>query len=241
MDALAQAASAAAGWPAGTIKAQYQETEDGGLAVYRSPAPTLALVPLPFYLAHGRELTLTPRAQAIPKNGKADDTWTLVAKKGRITSAASMAGWKLVSLSAYAPDFIRNVALARWGKLPADVTFVASGQVLSSLRKASTGENVALLLDGEQAASLSTLPFAAELEVVTVSAPLPAIVLCTVGPSLGPVDAKRFATGILKLRDTPAGAAALDGMRLERFVPPNDQALAAARKAYAPSPIAAAK
>jgi hypothetical protein len=68
---------------------------------------------------------------------------------------------------------------------------------------------------------------------------LPAIVLCTVGPALGPVDAKRFTTGILKLKDTPAGAAALDGMRLERFVPPDDRALMAARKAYTPSPLAA--
>lgn len=234
MDALARAAAAAAGWPVGTIKAQYQETEEGGLAAYRAPAPTLALVPLPFYLAHGRELKLTARAQAVPKDGKADDVWTLVAKKGRVAAAASLAGWKLVSLSAYAPDFIRNVALAKWGKLPPDVTFVASGQVLSALRKAASGENVAVLLDGTQAASISTLPFASDLETVTVSPPLPAVVLCTVGPSLGPVDSKRFTTGILKLRDTPAGAAALDGMRLERFVPPNDQALAAARKAYAP-------
>src|SRR5512143_2798049 len=69
MDALAAAASAAIGWPAGTIKAEYHETEEGGLARYRDKAPTLALVPLPFYLAHGRELNLTARLQAVPKDG----------------------------------------------------------------------------------------------------------------------------------------------------------------------------
>lgn len=238
MDALANAASAAVGWPVGTVKAEYQETEDGGLARYRSAAPTLALVPLPFYLAHGGELKLTARLQAVPKDGKDTDVWTLVAKKGRVKSADALAGWKIVSLAAYAPDFIRNVALAKWGKLPADTTFVASGQVLSALRKASSGENVAVLLDGAQTASLPTLPFAPDLDVVASSAPLPAVVLCTVGPSLGPVDSKRLITGLLKMSESPAGSAALDAVRLARFVPADEKALAAARKAYAPNPLA---
>jgi hypothetical protein len=241
MDALGDAVSKSVGWPAGTVKAEYQETEEGGLAKYRGTAPMLALVPLPFYLAHGGELKLTARLQAVPKDGKDTDVWTLVAKKGRVVSAASLSGWKIVSLAGYAPDFIRNVALAKWGKLPPDVTFVATGQALSALRKASSGDNVAVLLDGAQTASLASLPFAQDLETVATSAPLPAIVLCTVGPSLGPVDAKRLTTGLLKLNENPAGAAALDGVRLARFVAPDDKALAAARKAYAPNPLAATK
>jgi len=241
MDALADAVAQSAGWPVGTIKAQYQETEEGGLAAYRSSTPTLALVPLPFYLAHSLDLRLTAYAQAIPKDGKATDVWTLVAKKGRVSSPASLSGWKLVSLAAYAPDFIRNVALADWGKLPPDVSFVAGGPVLSSLRKAASGEDIAVLLDGAQTASLSTLPFAGDLETVAASAPLPAIVLCTVGPSLGPVDSKRLTTGLLKLNDNAAGAAALDGIRMARFVPADDKSLAAARKAYAPYPVAQTK
>jgi hypothetical protein len=241
MDALADAVSAAVGWPAGTVKAEYQETEEGGLAKYRGTAPMLALVPLPFYLAHGGALKFTARLQAVPKDGKDTDVWTLVAKKGRVTSAASLAGWKIVSLAAYAPDFIRNVALSKWGVLPADVTFVATGQVLSALRKASGGENVAVLLDGAQTASLASLPFAQELDVVAASAPLPAIMLCTVGASLGPVDSKRLATGLLKMQESSAGSAALDAVRLTRFVPVDDKALAAARKAYNPNPLTSSK
>ena len=241
MDALADAVSRSVGWPVGRVRAQYQETEEGGLALYRSPTPTLALVPLAFYLAHGRELTLTARVQVVPKDGKETDVWTLAARKGRLSSASSLSGWKLVSLVAYAPDFIRNVALARWGKLPANVTFVASGQALSSLRKASSGEDVAVLLDGTQTASLPSLPFAGDLETVAASEPVPAIVLCTVGPSLGPVDAKRLVTGLLKLHETSAGAAALDAVRLARFVPADDKALAAMRRAYTPNPLAPVK
>jgi hypothetical protein len=232
MDTLGAAVSQAAGWPAGSVKAEYQETEAGGVARFRGTAPTLALVPLPFYLVHARDLKLTPRLQAVLKDAKDKEVWTLVAKKGRVTSPASLAGWKVLSLAAYAPDFIRNVALAGWGRLPANVEFVESGQLLSALRKAASGENVAVLLDGTQTASLATLPFAGDLETVASSPALPTSVLSTVGSSLAAADINRLTAGLLKMTDTPEGSAALEAVRLARFIPLDDKALAAARKAY---------
>jgi hypothetical protein len=112
------------------------------------------------------------------------------------------------------------------------VELVETGQVLSALRKAASGENVAVLLDGAQGASLSSLPFAADLETVAKSPALPTSVLSTVGPALGPTDAKRLTTGLLKMAETPDGAAALDVVRLARFVPLDDKALAQARRSY---------
>lgn len=234
MDVLAKAVSKATGWAPERVAAQYYETEDAGLARLKKPTPLLAMVPLPFYLAHATELKLTPRAQAVEKDGKPAVTWTLVAKKGRVTSAASLAGFNLVSFAAYAPDFIRNVALAKWGPLPADVTFTATGQVLSALRKAANGENVAVLLDPSQAASLPTLPFASELEVVATSPPVPAIVVCAVGSSVGTAAATQLLSGLLKLHQTPEGLSALDAVRLARFVPLDSKGLAAARASYKP-------
>lgn len=241
MDTLAAAVSHAAGWPAGTVKAEYQETEAGGVARFKGAAPTLALVPLPFFLAHAADLKLTPRVQAVLKDAHETEVWTLVAKKGRVTGAASLAGWKIASLAAYAPDFIRNVALAGWGTLPSGVQFVETGQVLSALRQAASGENVAVLLDGTQSASLSTLPFAADLETVAKSPALPTSVLSTVGPALGPNDAKRLVAGLLEMANAPDGAKALDVVRIARFVPLDDKALAQARHSYGQRVQTAAK
>jgi hypothetical protein len=232
MDTLASAASKAAGWPPERLAAEYHETEDAGVARLKAPMPSLAMVPLPFYLAHASDLKLTPRAQAVEKDGKPEVTWTLVAKKGRVTSAPSLSGFTVVSLAAYAPDFIRNVALAKWGKLPADVTFSATGQVLSALRKSANGDPVAVLLDTAQAASLQTLPFAAELEVVTVSPPVPGIVVCTVGASVGQADTTKLVAGLLKMHESPEGMSALDAVRLARFVALDGKGLAAARASY---------
>jgi len=164
-----------------------------------------------------------------------------VAKKGRVSSAASLSGFNLVSLAAYNPEFIRNVALGKWGKLPADVTFTATGQILSALRKAANGENIVALLDAAQAASLNSLPFAAELEVVATSPRVPGILVCTVGASVGQTATKQFVNGILRMNDTPEGLSALEAVRMAKFVPLDAKALNTARAAYAPGTKIAAR
>ena len=64
MDILAGAVSKATGWAPSRLAAEYYETEDAGIARLKSKAPSFAMVPLPFYLAHANDLKLTPRAQA---------------------------------------------------------------------------------------------------------------------------------------------------------------------------------
>lgn len=241
MDILAGAVSKATGWAPSRLAAEYYETEDEGIARLKSKAPSFAMVPLPFYLAHAADLRLTARAQVVEKGGQPLVSWTLVAKKGRVTSASSLSGFNVVSLAAYNPEFIRNVALAKWGTLPADVTFTATGQILSALRKAANGDNLVALLDASQAASLPTLPFAAELEVVTTSPPVPGIVVCSVGTLVGPTVTKQFVAGVLKMNETPEGLSALDAVRMARFVPLDAKAFDAARAAYAPIPKTTAR
>ncbi len=234
MDALASAVSQAAGWSPERFAAEYYETEDAGMARLRSSPPSLAMVPLPFFLLHAADLKLTARAQAIEKGGTPAVTWSLVAKKGRVTSASSLSGFNVVSLAAYAPEFIRNVALGPWGKLPPDVTFTATGQVLSALKRCASGDNVAVLLDASQTASLATLPFANELTVVATSPPVPGIVVCTVGATVGPTVTKQLLAGLLKTHQTPDGLQSLEAVRLAKFVPLDSKGLAAARASYGP-------
>jgi hypothetical protein len=234
MDALATAMSKASGLPAGSVAAEYYETEELGVARLKAAKPSLAMVPLPFYLAHASELKLTPRAQAVEKGGTASVRWTFVAKKGRVTSPSSLSGFTIVSLAAYAPDFIRNVALSEWGKLPANVTFTASGQILSALRKAANGDDVAVLLDPAQAASLATLPFAGELETVATSPPVPGIVVCSVGKTVPPAAVGQLIAGLLKMSDSAEGSAALDAVRLTKIISLDGKELDAARAAYRP-------
>lgn len=233
MDALAGAVGAAAGWKPGELAGVYFASESAGLARLAAPAATLALVPLNFFLEHRESLELVPLSQAIQQGGETAEPWSLVAGKGLVTGPASLAGFELISLAGNTPRFVRGPALAAWGALPADLKIVFSGALLSGLRRAAAGEKVALLLDRGQTAALATLPSAPQLEIVTRSPPLPVSVLCALGDRLPAARQKAFVAALSNLASTPAGAEALAGVRLARFVPADAKALASAGDAYA--------
>jgi hypothetical protein len=232
MDGFASALAAAAGLPPGSVVASYHEKDKAGVERLQKPDAAFGMVALPFYLQQADALQLEPRLAAVQKGGSATETWALVAKKGRVTGPASLDGWQVNSIAGYAPVFVTGTALAGWGRMPASVKVVQSGQVLSALRKAAAGENLAVLLDGSQAAALPGLPFAADLEVVARSAPLPTGVIVTVGKRLSPDRWKALEQGLRQLASRPEGAAALEAIRLQGFVPLDAASLAAARKAY---------
>jgi hypothetical protein len=232
MDAFAAALAAQAGLPAGSVAAAYFEKDRAGAERMQKGDAGFGMVSLPFFLREADALQLEARLGASQKGTGPTETWALVAKKGRVTGPASLDGWQVNSIAGYAPVFVTGTALQAWGRMPASVKVVQTGQVLSSLRKASAGENVAVLLDGAQAAALASLPFAAELEVVARSAPMPTGIVVTVGKRLAPERWKALEKGLRQLGDRPEGAAALETIRLQGFVPLDAQALAAARKAY---------
>src|ERR1700730_10530336 len=135
IDQFATAAAAAAGWPAGSLTAVYDPTEEGGLAKLRSADAVLAFVPYPFFVEHAAQLHLTPLVQADVADVGSQQRWSLVAKTGRVSGAHAMAGYTILSVAGYAPDFVRHSALGG-GALPPDVKIEATGQVLSALRRA---------------------------------------------------------------------------------------------------------
>lgn len=223
MDAFAAALAKVAG----PVRAVYHETEAAGLAAIREDA-ALAVVPLPFFVKHAAALDLVPRLAAVPAETGATETWTLVARAGRIAAPSDLAGWEIVSIAGYSPDFVRRVALEGFGPLPAELKIAPSGLVLSALRRAAQGGNVAVLLDGAQGAALSGLPFAKDLAVVHRSKPLPVSVVARVGSKTPPARIEALARAMRGV-----DGAILASLRLSGFVEPDAAALDAARKAAA--------
>jgi hypothetical protein len=232
MDVFARVLAAQAGLPGGGLSASYFEKDQAGLERLKQPDAALGMVSFPFFLREAAPLNLEARLAASQKGTGPTEVWALVAKKGRVTGPASLDGWQVSSIAGYAPAFVTGTALAAWGRMPATVKVVQSSQVLSALRKAAAGENLAVLLDGAQAAALPTLPFAAELEVVARSEPLPTGVVVTVGKRLPPDRWKALDKALRGMAATPDGLAALEAIRLQGFVPLDAAAVAAARKAY---------
>ena len=230
MDEIAVSLTELSGWPKDRLSATYFPQEKAGLARLAEADAALALVPLPFFLLHQSELKLTPRLAVVQKGLEATQAWTLVAKKGAVKSPADLES--IFSTAGYAPDFVTKTALAGYA-LPASVKVTTGGQVLSALRKAASGNGKqAVLVDAEQAASLASLPFGADLEVVFTVPKLPVAVVASVGTKLNAADWKALAASFPKLSTTPRGAAALEGVRLTGFVALDEAALAAATKSY---------
>ena len=231
MDAFALAAAAAAEWPAGSLRAVYHQTEQGGLDRIAGDDVVLAIVPLPFLLGPGAGLDLRPALLAETASG-GDGVWSLAARRGAVASAAALDGWEITGRPGYAPAFVRGPILGEWGRLPEGARITATTAVLGALRRAAAGEKVAVLLDAAQTASLPSLPFAEELEVVARSGELPGAVLCSVGDRLPAGEADALFRGLLRLHKSPAGEEALQGMRMKRFRKLDEEALEAARRSY---------
>lgn len=219
LDQFASAAAASSGWPTGSLAALYDPTEAGGLVKLHEANATLAFVPYPFFVEHAAEFHMKPLVQADMTGIGPQQRWTLVAKSGRITGPESMAGYTLLSVAGYAPNFVRHSALQGWA-LPPQVKIEATGQVLSALRRAAAGEPVAVLLDQTQAAALPSLPFAGELKAVTQSPPLPVAIIAVVDSRLAVGAARTLQSGLLKMGQAGGGADSLGPLGLHGFVLP---------------------
>src|SRR5476649_1861181 len=114
LDAFTAVTAAAAKWPSGSLAATYEATEAGGLEKLAKPEAALAFVPFPFFVEHAAALKLAPLVQADVTGVGVQERWTLVAKKGGVSSAASMSGYSIVSIAGYAADFVRQYALSDW-------------------------------------------------------------------------------------------------------------------------------
>jgi hypothetical protein len=220
VDQFAAAAVAAAGWPAGSLTAVYDPTEQGGLAKLSSADAVLAFIPYPFYVEHAAQLRLTPLAQADVAGTGTKQKWTLVVKSGGVSDAASMGSYTIVSVAGYSPEFVRHFALASW-QLPASAKIEPTGQILSALRRVASGEPVAALLDQTQATALPTLPFAKDLKPVVQSPELPVAIVALVESRLPAARARSFQAGLLKLGHGGGTTDTLGSLKLQGFVLPD--------------------
>jgi hypothetical protein len=218
VEKFATTAATDAGWPAGSLTAVYDPTEQGGLAKLKLPDSALAFVPYAFFIEHGKELHLSPLVQADIAGIGPEERWTLVAKAGTVNGPASLAGYTILSVAGYAPEFVRHSALAAW-PLPADVKIDSTGQVLSALRRVAAGEHVVALLDQTQAVALASLPFAGELKTVMQSTPLPVALIAVVDMRLPAARARVLQEALLKMGHATGEADTLAQLHLRGFVP----------------------
>jgi len=231
MNDLAFALADGAGWPEDGISAAYHSSVEGGVEALSDPRAGLALVPLPFYLEHRASLGLEPWLGVTQAAGPSE-VWSLVAKRGVVRAPADLAGWELSGMPGYSPRFVRGVALADWGELPADVQIRFGSRILAVLRGAARGDRVAAVLDTAQTEALDSLSYGPELEVVARSRPLVGTLLCRVGDRLPDEAADELKAAFFGLGESEDGRALLDTLRIAEFGPIDADGLERATRAF---------
>jgi hypothetical protein len=215
MDAFASAAEAEAGWSEGSLGAVYINRLEEGVERLKGDDVVAVLVPIPFWAEYHEELKLERMLRIVQEEGS-EEVWSLAAKKGRVSSPASLEEWELAGMPGYAPAFVRQL-LEKWGALPESTQIRFTSRVLGALRRAARGEDVAVLLDRAQAKALPALPFGAELEVIHTADPVPASFLCTVGDPTDDQKTLSLLAALLHLHEDERFQEALADMRVKRF------------------------
>jgi phosphonate ABC transporter substrate-binding protein len=216
LDGFASVVEKVAAWPDASLAVVYYSAAEAGRERIAGPEVGSALVSPPFYYEFAAALSLQPRLEAIPLSGAGED-YSLVAKKGLVKSAASLSGWEITGSAGFSESFVRQAVLGDWGRLPEDARITYSALPLSALRKSASGEHVAVLLNREQAGALSTLPFAAELEVLHKSSSFPAGVFCLIPSRLPAARAESLVRALRELQKTESGRESLKSIRLSGF------------------------
>lgn len=231
MDEFSAHTSQVSGWSEAALGAVYYNDLAEGLARLEQADAVLALVPSPFYLEYADRLDLRPILEAVSVE-RSPETWTLVTGKGAVSGPESLDGWVITGREGYSTTFVRNVALDGWGAIPDTADVVYSVRTVSALRKASRGEPVAVLLDGEQTAALEGLPFASDLERVFESASLPPSLLCVIKDRLAPEKIDELTRGLARMSSNKTGREILQQMRLTGFEPVDEAEIARIRKPW---------
>ena len=218
MDQFARAVEKAGGLPAAAVSAEYHEAETAGVDALRATGTLVGAVPVPFFVAHGKDLGLEPRLAIVTTTGQ-PERYALVVKKGTAAKAADLAGWEITGTSGYAAGFVRRAFVKEFGALPDDARVSFTASPLQALRRAATGEKLAVVLDAAQSGSLSNLPFGADLQILARSEPLPSGLVCALRAA-APAGAKTVTSilkGLERLPKSQEGSAALLAIRVERF------------------------
>jgi ABC-type phosphate/phosphonate transport system substrate-binding protein len=127
---------------------------------------------------------------------------------------------------------VRRIALEGWGPLDADTEIGFSARVLSELRRALRGEQVAALLDLAQTEALDSLPQAADLEVVVRSKPLPGTLLCRVGQPMDEAAEEELKSAFLGLNSGEDGRELLATLLISHFGPLDVEGLERIERAF---------
>ncbi len=227
---LIQAIAQSAGWPINSVSARFFNAADPGLAFIKQSKPGFAFASPGFFLKYRQELKLRPLNQVVLRDG-ATSRYSIIVKSGAPAGLDSLRGKTLAGAPLAEPEFVQRIVLGNKLRLGTDVTIQAMSG-LSALRKVSTGEVYAAVIDANERRAMAALPFVGSLAVAYTSAPIPNIGMMAVGDNVAAADIPLMQQACSSLCTSASGAPVCQTFEIIGFAPLDENALNALIKQW---------
>lgn len=189
------------GRPDGSITGVYLPDEVEADRALAAGKPTVALVGASILAGRHKALGMKVIAK-VEVSGRAQETYSVVVKKGGIPSAAGLAGKRVSGVVVNDERFVVNVLLD--GKVPmGSLKLAPQKRPLKSLRDVARGESDAAIVDQAAVDAMGELPEAAELVVIHTAKPVPGPAVVVMGG--GAADAAALSGALVGMCDRPDG------------------------------------
>ena len=215
------------GWPAGTVKAHFTTRLSECQKKLDALQPPFAFLPLGTFLRNHQSHQLRPLVQ--PRlAASSEDSYHLVVRGGTFSTLDDLRGKKVGGPWLEDLEFLRRVVFA--GKLDPQKDFHLSSckRALKALRQLASGKLDAVLLNRQQAKSLSELPFGRELKIIYDSEPLPQVGLVADVRRASEADRQKMQKAMEAMCSHQKGKKLCELFNLESFVESGPDAFARA-------------
>jgi ABC-type phosphate/phosphonate transport system substrate-binding protein len=190
------------GKPSGSISGVYLSDGVEADKAIKAKRPSVALVGPSILAANHKALGMKVIAR-VEVSGRSQEVFSIVAKKGGVSSVAGLAGKKVSGIVVNDEKFVVNVLLEKKVKM-GSMTLVPQKRPLKSLRDVARGEADAAVVDQSVVDSMKDLPEAADLVVIFTAKAVPAPAVVVMGE--GVADAAALSKALVGMCGRPDGA-----------------------------------
>jgi ABC-type phosphate/phosphonate transport system substrate-binding protein len=211
----------AAGWPAESANTRYFNNENEGLQHIQAIKPGFVLVTPGFYLKYREKLNLTP-VNKISLAGSTTSSFSVVAKKGTLSSLADLKNKTVAGSSLSEPEFVQKIVFEGSLKLGADVK-AKQMSGLPALKALRAGDVDAVVLDAQEYQSLPALPFASEFSNIFTSKPITNTGIMAVGKNTDDASIKAMVEATKEFCATADGKNVCTTFQITGFEPASER------------------
>jgi len=215
------------GWKTGTFESFFTSKADECDRWVAEKKPDFAIVSLGFWLDHGAAERWIPLVQ--PKvHGKTTEVFRVVVRKGTYRDLEGLKGRSLGGTVLEEPRFVERVIFQGRHRL-LDFDARPTNQALKALRALHERELEAVIINDAQFRSLDSLPFAAELEVLFTSEPVPLMGVVADAQRTTPDERRRLQKAMQGFCQNPEGKGFCELFGIDAFLPANESLYDAVR------------